>query len=761
MEMERKTETVTGQFYRELWKSDDGRSISLYTSTDKNFPSFVKTGTKTTTIKVYGYNLPEEKNLLVKFIGTWEDNKKYGPEFSAISYEYATPSTTKGLISFLSSGIFPGIGPITAKKIVDKFGTEALDVIGSRTRSKELLTIRGITLQKVGLITAAYESAQSYSQVAVFLGNCGIGGKTILKINEELQPFAAKKETTVKAMIEENPYVLMNINGISFSVCDRIAVQIGKALNSYQRISAGIMEYITNRTKMSGGMFVHIDVLREETLNRLNAGFSVPPVKAEELEDALQKMREQGSIVIRSNKAVYKKKAEKAEYETCQGVVKLLKSNFNQSESEIEKTVAEYCAQSPIVPSEKQRNAIVRCLENRFSIITGGPGTGKTTIIKGVIWCYSKLNPTMPVTCMAPTGKAARRMSEATEREATTIHKRLHLYDTENINLDPEEIPEGLVLVDEVSMVDNYLAYKLLEAVDSKKCQLILIGDVDQLPSVGPGAVLQELINSDVVPYTRLTEIFRQKNGGVIVENAIKVNLGKENLVYNDDFQFIKAASDEEALKKITGIYVDECKKWGIENVALLSPRRSVSKINNGKKELKCVADAMNPILRNLVNPTTDKEGEKGTPCMLAGKEFRIGDRIMQWKNSELSSNGDIGTIVGIHNNEEEEKVLDVVWENGNKEVVDRKKAENIGLAYAMSIHKSQGSEYDCVIIPMISEQRCPLFRRNLLYTGITRAKKKVIIVGDENAVNYSIRTKDGGTRATLLSARLQYNMKA
>ena len=743
MDEKEKPVSVIGSYSRTIYSSDEF-AINLYLSRDTaNLPDDIKPGKNGRTfIKVSGTNIPTTESIPVKFYGSWEVNK-YGQEFKALSFEYVKPETKNGLIAFLSSDVFPGIGPRTAERIVTRFGEDSLQVL--RDDPDSLLEVPGITAEKLEVIKSAYAVSRSYAELAVFLGNCGIEGKTIFKINEELSPIALRNNTSARKMIEANPYILMDISGVSFSVCDKIAISLGSSLDCAQRIEAVIMDVLSSQTSVTGGMYVHINTLKAETYSRLNRAFAKPVVTAEQIAHEIDHLREIGDIVIRSKAAVYKKSFDEAEYKTSQNIVSMLKLPFSTAQ-DVEPVVEDYCRSSRIRPSEKQKQAIIKCLKNRVSIITGGPGTGKTTIIKGVIACYAKMNPLSSVTCMAPTGKAARRMSEATGRPATTIHKRLRLYDPENAVQQLERIEEGLVLVDEVSMVDNFLASKLMAAIDKSRCQLVLIGDRDQLPSVGPGAFLQEAIESGVIPCTRLTEIFRQKDGGSIIENAIKVNLGKENLNYTDDFQFVEAKDEDDALEKISEIFVKECKTWGIENVALLTPRRTV------KGDVKCVADALNPILQKLVNP------DAKAAVTFHNTEYCSGDRVMQWKNGDLSSNGDVGVITSIHKNDDGDNVVDIEWENGNTETCDRKAMETIGLAYAMSVHKSQGSEYSCVIIPVLWSQRCPLFKRNLLYTGITRAKSRVILVGDTKSIQYMVHSIDEG-RHSLLSKRLEYNV--
>ena len=428
MDEKEKPVSVIGSYSRTIYSSDD-YAINLYLSRDTaNLPDDIKPGKNGRTfIKVSGTNIPTTESIPVKFYGSWEVNK-YGQEFKALSFEYVKPETKNGLIAFLSSDVFPGIGPRTAERIVTRFGEDSLQVL--RDDPDSLLEVPGITAEKLEVIKSAYAVSRSYAELAVFLGNCGIEGKMIFKINEELSPIALRNNTSARKMIEANPYILMDISGVSFTVCDKIAISLGSSLDCAQRIEAVIMDVLSSQTSVTGGMYVHINTLKAETYSRLNRAFTKPVVTAEQIAHEIDHLREIGDIVIRSKAAVYKKSFDEAEYKTSQNIVSMLKLPFSTAQ-DVEPVVEDYCRSSRIRPSEKQKQAIIKCLKNRVSIITGGPGTGKTTIIKGVIACYAKMNPLSSVTCMAPTGKAARRMSEATGRPATTIHKRLRLYDPE------------------------------------------------------------------------------------------------------------------------------------------------------------------------------------------------------------------------------------------------------------------------------------------------------------------------------------------
>lgn len=736
-----KRTSFTGKFFRRIFSGEKGYSVNLVMTDDiTNIPEAIANERGRTMITVTGVDLPDLESVEIQFYGSWV-NSKYGKQFSVDAYEYSTPNTKKGIISFLKSDIFPGVGKKLAERIVAKFGLNTFEVISKSP--EQLLEVKGITPQKLGRIVSGYLSAKSYSELTMFLAEYGIGASTLVKINDTYGSNAIE-------IIKKDPYQIINIAGIGFKTCDKIARGLNVSLDSYTRVKCSITESIRTLCESTGNMNAEINEVYKRSMKLLNDGITPAPVDKAKFEEVFHKMQERKLIAVRYSKLVYLMEYDNAEREVALKLLGMLEKPVVQK-NELEwslKKYVDYMAYQNVRPSEKQQQAVINSLSNRVAIITGGPGTGKTTITKLAISVYKDVMREQ-VTCMAPTGKAARRMAEATGENATTIHSRLGIYDDSVSEL--HTIDSGLVVIDEVSMVDNLLMQKVMEAINLSKCHLLLIGDVNQLPSVGVGAVLNELINSGKIPTTMLTEIFRQKDGGLIVDNAIKINNGETDLEYGDDFQFIEVKNEDEAIEIISKIYPREKMKWGIDNVALLSPLR---RSQNGR--FKCVSDTLNPILQDIVNKQFPTSGM--TECTVGDITFRLEDRVMQWKNTKHSSNGDIGVIQQIFEDEDEELTVRIMWDNGKEILAHKKDLESITLAYSMSVHKSQGSEYDCVIIPVLSCQSCQLFKRNLLYTGVTRAKKKVILVGDKKAIEKCIKQSDTNKRNTLLADRIVYN---
>ena len=725
--------TIKGKFYRRKSDPMSDYCIDLVYSEDySNIPSKLKTGNGKIMLTVVGYNLPQLENCVVEYFGDWSENRKYGLQFKAQSYQIEKPSTEKGIIAFLSSKAFPGIGDKTASLMVQHFGKDVFEVI--EKTPNHLLAVRGITPKKLGTIVNAYKKNQSYSEISVFLSTYGIGGEAIAKINDR---YGANAIATIK----ENPYAIREIKGIGFKTCDIIAKGLGVALNSYQRIVGAIEEVIRHHNETTGDTCMEVEQFERQTLMLLNKDLPADTVSAEVFHKACSGARADGLIVFRLKKYVFLKAYDDAELQSSIVIKTMVNDTVNFNESDVDNAIDAYHKNyTSIKLSLKQKQAAKKALMSKLSIITGGPGTGKTTILKCIVEAYSKLSPDLDVTLLAPTGKAARRMSEATGLVASTIHSKLNIFDLDAG--EPDKLPEGLIVVDETSMVDMLLLSKLLNAVWGSETQLLFIGDVDQLPSVGAGNCLADMIDSGVIPVTRLTEIFRQKDGGSIVENSIRVNNGNSELEYDKDFEFIEAENEQDALEEIKEVYKEQTKIYGIDNVSLLSPLRRTQ-----QGRFTVVADSLNKELQNVANPT------KALYCNLFNTEYRLGDRVLQWKNTEKSSNGDIGEIVNIAQNDDEIKVS-IHWDNGNDTIENRESMADISLAYSISVHKSQGSEYDSVILPLLSVQKCQIFKRNLIYTAISRAKKHLIIIGDKKALDFGVAQTDTG-RKTLFKQRL------
>lgn len=573
-----------------------------------------------------------------------------------------------------------------------------------------------------------------------FMAEQGVNRTKAIKIWNAFGPDAEN-------IVKSNPFICMEVEGIGFQTCDNIAIKLNVALDSSERIIAATKFTIDVLTSRTGDISAEIKKVCEATLKQLNmTGNNVTVEKWKNV--IADEKKDKFSQFVYFNGEMMLRKDSDNELVTSKKICNMLKHNDEMNRKACA-VADDINGGRTLKLSENQMKAVKRSLSSPVSIITGGPGTGKTTVVKTIVEAYKRTSRT-PVTCMAPTGKASSRMSEATGEKAKTIHKTLNLipgFDEENVTV----LPEGLVIVDELSMIDQDTMAKMMKAM-STHGQIILVGDVDQLPSVGKGDVLNQLINSDVVPVSRLTETFRQKNGSLIIDNAYKVNHGKKDLIYDTEtFQYIEMKdSDIEKFKKI---YTDKVEQYGIENVMVLCPLRR----EKADKPLNFISDKLNSVLQNMINPYC--EGKIESKIKTAeGKMtvFRIGDRIMQWKNKEDSSNGDIGVITNISKNNDD-VIFEIKWEiDGTVSNYNISDMETITLAYAMSIHKSQGSEAKCVIMPFMSEHKCPIFQRNLLYTGITRAKQECIIVGDRSALNYCIDNCVTGTRKSYLAERLK-----
>ena len=748
MEAEKQLTTITASFFRRktntynsdwnvnLLRADDSQIVPL------SVRSIGKKKDGTIEFTATGYNLPITEKLKAEYVGEWVETK-YGLQFKVHSYSLIPPDTTAGIIYYLSSKQFKGIGKALAQRIVSEFGMDTLDII--QDEPAKLLTVHGMSEKKLKVITMNFKATESYRKVSVLLGTYGLGSDRIAAVVHELGNEAVEK-------IKRNPYCLTEVRGIGFLMADKVARGLNVLLSSVTRVREAILYALKEDSVIHGNMWTHIDILRKRTLELCNAGFVTAVVDDQLFHDAFITLQREKKLVLRGKIAVFNIYNEKAE---CEVSHKLLKLRFNEIDEsrklKYEKALDEYCENAAMKPSEMQKLAAKTALLNRISVMTGGPGTGKTATIKAIISSYQIAEGENSVVIgLAPTGKAARRMSESTGIEAYTIHSKCRIFSDDMAVNEVEPLPEGLIIVDEMSMVDGLTMQKLMHAM-SENSQLVLVGDADQLPSVGAGAVLDEIIKSGVIPTTKLTEIFRQgTDAGAIIENARKINLGRHDLEFNDRFQFVPVHTEDEALTVLLDIYEKQVQKWGMDNVMILTPLR--------RKRIVAV-DNLNTILQRKINP----KYHGSVSASINGKEFRQFDKVIQLKNTEKASNGDVGTLTEIKVDEKEgndEVKFRIEWDNGQTVVYDREDMVNVELAYAMTIHKSQGSETKCVIMPLLWDHRCPLFRRNLIYTGITRSKEQIILItdNDRRALDMCIDLVEKGTRNTTLSDRLQKN---
>jgi len=730
--------TLTGRFFKCISGNDSDWSANLIRATKADeLPvsiSSKKIKGKPIYVTVVGFSLPQEEYFDVTYNGEWIENLKYGMQFKVKSFQKMLPDSKKGIVKYLSSKTFRGIGKTTATLIVDQFGEDTLNII--RDNPEKLLAIRGITKTKLNTIISSYKEAESFNLLSVFLGIYGVGPEKINIINK-------RWGTDAINLIKQDPYIVCDIPGIGFQTAEIIAqgLENPAILLGKNRIKAAILHELKQDISINGNIFTRADALKDETLRLLNSNNAFV-ISGEAYDTAMRNLAEKRHVVIRSNELVFAKQSDEAEQRPAHKIIELLNRKVIADERMIDRQL-----KANKLLSDKQKAAVRNSLVNRVSVVTGGPGTGKTTILKSLIKTYQE-TVKKPVTLLAPTGRAARRMAESTGLPASTIHSAIHLYTNDLPYGACVDLTEGLIIVDEVSMVDQFLLDKMMACINTLNYQIVFVGDVDQLESVGPGSVLRELILSGVVPTSRLTEVFRQaEDSAIIVENANSINRGECLLRQSDRFAFTQVINEETALDAILNLYEKEIREWGADNVSILCPMRH--------RGLVCV-DELNHRIQNLINPVNS-----GEPIYrLNGKEFHLRDRVIMTKNTEFASNGDIGVLNEITSEKNEDgttnTIFSVTWDNGATHEYSKEEMQDIDLAYAITIHKSQGSEYSSCIIPILSSQSFML-RRNLFYTAVTRCKERVNVVFDDKAaVRTAIQRNETGKRNTLFGLRLK-----
>ena len=727
-----------GRFFRRLSKPDSDWSaqlvqaksmedlpISLANKKEKGKPLYVT---------VVGYSLPEDTHFDVMYNGEWVENGKYGLQLKVKSCSQLLPTTKTGIVRYLSSRRFKGIGKSTASLIVDEFGEDTLSVL--RDTPDKLLRIRGITKSKLEKIERTFRESESYNLLAVYLGKYDIPADKINAINNRLGSEAMN-------IIAADPYAVCDVPGVGFPTAEAIAKGMNDpaVLLREERVRACILYSLWQDNLQKGHLYSVMHELQDEVMKLLNTNAEIS-VPVERYDSAFDALRREQKIIVRSKTLVYSKAADEQEQRPAHKLVELLGIPEEIDPKQIDKKL-----KSNKMLSEKQKSAVRNSLVNRVSVITGGPGTGKTTILKCLIGIYEELVK-KPVTLLAPTGRAARRMAESTGRPASTVHSAIHLYQNDLEYGECVKLEEGLIVIDEMSMVDQFLMDRLMGSLPTDNYHVVMVGDVDQLESVGAGSVLRELIASEVIPVNRLTEVFRQsEEGAIIVDNATAINTGNCLLRQNDRFVFVQCYSEEDALNRILSLYESEVREWGIDNVAILCPLRH--------RGMVCV-DNLNKEIQEIINPV-----QPGEPVYrIAGKEFRLRDRVIMTKNTEFASNGDIGILEEIVTEKDDEgpseTYFHINWDNGVSHDYFREEMDDVDLAYAITIHKSQGSEYASCIIPILSAQEFML-RRNLFYTAVTRSKNRVHVVYDRNsAVQTSICRNQVGKRNTMFGFRLK-----
>jgi exodeoxyribonuclease V alpha subunit len=635
-----------------------------------------------------GYRLPLTGAVEISFDGEWTESK-HGVQLAVSSWEEIIPPTPEGVRGYLASGLISGIGEKTAADIVERYGVKALDIL--EQCPERLLEVRGITETKLEKIKESYVQSRAIRDLMTWLAPFKITPNTAMKIQQEFGAHSV-------SIIRKNPYELCRISGFGFIKVDGIARKTGCPPNDPTRIR-GALFYALDESRSGGHLYLETEELCKEALCLLNEKLPVPQTRlqADEVSDELYNVILGGGLVADSG-VIYLPRCFEAEDFVARRVAeKLTERGFGGG---ITKELARVKAESGITLSQKQEDAVSMAFRHNLSIITGSPGTGKTTVLKAVIKLFQRLRNNN-ILLTAPTGRASRRMAESTAyQNAKTLHSALGLItgNEENSRLNKTDaIDADLVIIDEFSMVDMRLASELFARL-TPGTKVLMVGDPDQLPSVGAGNVFREFISCGRIPVTVLDEIFRQSKDSLIAHNAKNINENKTRLYYGGDFVFSECDTPTQASLRIQQIYLEAVAKEGVENVQILSPYR---------EDGDASAEKLNAVIRELVNPASPE-----TPEMKAGhKVFRVNDRVMQVKNKNGVSNGDVGFVRAIGQKEDAGPVMTVAFSDSRFAEYTPADFGIIELAYAITIHKSMGSEYETVIIPVLSAHMVLLYR--------------------------------------------------
>ena len=675
-----------------------------------------------------GAPLPGEE---VEVSGVWTMHAKYGRQFRGEALRRILPATLPAIERFLASGAVKGIGPAMAARLVARFGLKTLDILEREPR--HLLEIEGIGPKKLAMIVESFGSKAELRDLMFFLESRGIPGAYARRIH------AVYGQDAV-AVIEADPYRLADeVDGIGFRIADRIALACGAQQEDFARIAAGI-RYALLGTADAGHTCVPEDVLVQAAAKELGTdSYAVAQVLTQLLSQGILAVEDVGPGAL-----IYPDHLYHAERRVAQRLSELRDHAKPLKTADVEALTAAFERERNIQLAESQKEAVRAAGKHGVLVMTGGPGTGKTTTIQAVLNALSLQG--CKIVLAAPTGRAAKRLSEATGREAQTVHRLLEASGgrgggramfgrSEDHPLDADA-----VIVDEVSMMDILMMHYLLRAVPDG-CRVVLVGDVDQLPAVGPGSVLKDIIRSETTPVVRLTEIFRQAGQSPIVHNAHRINRGQfPDVRTNRDFQLREVDSEEAAAELVVQLCSQELPAAGVDvrrDVQVLSPMH----------RLACGVENLNKLLQASLNPPAPGKAE----AAFGGRVFRVGDKVMQTRNDYDKGvfNGDIGLVADM-----DEAMVLVRYPEGDVPY-ERSELDALAPAYAMSVHKSQGSEYPIVILTLVSGHYIML-QRNLLYTAITRAKQRVILVGSGAALGTAVGNDRTRRRHSLLAERLR-----
>ena len=663
--------------------------------------------------------------------GIWKMDARYGRQFSVEKFEETLPATVYGIEKYLGSGLVKGVGPKFAKRIVEKFGKDTLNII--EDTPDKLLTVQGIGKVRVDRIKTSWQEQKEIKNIMLFLQGHEVSTSHATKI------FKTYGSESI-AIVKENPYRLADdIWGIGFKTADSIAQKMGIDKGKFVRLRSGIF-YTLNKLAEAG----HCYATREQLIGKARELLEVEDAELEITLDEMIRANDVIREVAGEQEAVYLPPYYFSESGCAKRLFRLMSCGKKKSE-DAEEILKKVAASSEITYDEIQWQAVKTAISSKVMVLTGGPGTGKTTTTLGIISAYKQAG--CQIILAAPTGRAAKRMSEATGMEAKTIHRLLEYKPLEGYQKNEEYPLEGDVLIlDECSMIDIMLMYNLLKALP-EQMSLILVGDIDQLPSVGAGNVLRDIIDSGCVPVVRLTRIFRQAQGSRIIMNAHRINKGESIDMRggkDSDFFFVTKESNQEVLDTI----VQYC-RTNLPRYYHVDPLQDIQVLTPMQRG-ECGAVNLNQVLQEAMNPSKIFLRRGGT-------QYRLKDKVMQIRNDYDKEvfNGDIGTITKV---DMEERELTVLFDE--REIIyDVTELDELTLAYAVTIHKSQGSEYPIVVMPF-TMSHFVMLQRNLLYTGVTRAKKILVLVGEKKAVYYAIKNETTTGRNTMLARRLQPDSK-
>jgi len=688
------------------------------------------------------------------FYGAFQEHPKFGLQFNAKHFKKEIPHTKQGIVGYLSSELFNGIGKKTAERVVDELGENAISKI--LEQPSLLDKVPKLPPEKAKLLYDTLMEHQGLEQVMIGLNQYGFGPQISMKM------YQVYKEQTLE-IIRKNPYRLVeDIEGIGFGRADELGKSLGITGNHPDRIKAGIKYTVEIECLQNGHVYVDAEDLLPQVKKLLEYHQSCE-IQFTEISTELLKMEEESKLVI-DNKRIYLPSLYFSEKGIVTNIQRILaqdeyKDQFPESEFLLALGNLEERINVQYAPSQKE--AIQTALMSPMMILTGGPGTGKTTVIKGIVELYSELhgcslnpkdynkeNP-FPIILAAPTGRAAKRMSESTGLPAMTIHRLLGMTGQEGMDSDDDRTVEGkFIIVDEMSMVDTWLAHQLLKALP-EHIQVILVGDEDQLPSVGPGVVLKDLLRSEAIPTVRLTDIYRQADGSSIIELAHEIKNGRlpQNIVKQyKDRSFIKCTTQQipEVVEKV--VLSAKRKRYSSKDIQILAP------MYRGPAGI----DRLNSMLQEILNPNTDKSRKE---LQFGDVKYRIGDKVLQLVNQPEQHvfNGDIGEIISIFYAKEntEKQDMIIISFDGTEVTYTRQDFNQFTHAFCCSIHKSQGSEFPIVILPVVKSYY-RMLRRNLLYTAITRSKQFLILCGEEEAFRLGVEREDDGQRKTTLYEKLR-----